>query len=100
MAKRRTIGENPLDAVISEHPWDAVVSDPLADPKMKGPQLQPEKQLGAELTPRLAALEAEINAVKGEVAQLRARVTALEAAGQAPSEPWWVTRLREKLGGK
>jgi hypothetical protein len=33
MAKRSTIGENPLDAVVAGSPLDAVVPDPLAAPQ-------------------------------------------------------------------
>lgn len=96
MAKRSTIGENPLDDLAMESPLDAVVPDPLAVPRR--PQLLEEE--AGELRERLAALEAENQALKAEVARLQAEMARLKEVRAELPEPWWITHLREKLAGK
>ncbi len=93
MAKRPTIGENPLDAVMAETPLDAVV--PLAGPQTGKHPEEPAPEVGK----RLAALEAEVKALKGEISLLRAKMMEIQVR-MPPPEPRWVTRLREKLAGK
>lgn len=97
MAKRPTIGENPLDAVMSETPLEAMV--PLAElrtgkarpPAMAEPSLEAEK--------RLQLLEAEVQVLKGEISLLKAKMTEMETHKPRP-EPRWVARLRDRLAGK
>ena len=56
MAKRSTIGENPLDAVNQEHPLDTVVPDLSAAARTgRG---QPPPEVSPEVQARLAELEA------------------------------------------
>jgi hypothetical protein len=95
MAKRPTIGENPLDEVVAETPLDAVV--PLAGDKPgKAPPLaEPDP----ELKKRLAVLEAEVKVLKGEISLLKGKLLEMQVR-LPPPEPKWVSRLREKLAGK
>ncbi|MFZ5450830.1 MAG: hypothetical protein ACOZF2_02990 [Thermodesulfobacteriota bacterium] len=96
MAKRPTIGENPLDAVVAENPLDAVV--PLSGPKTKARQAPPTEP-DPEAQKRLAVLEAEVKALQGEISLLRAKIMEMQMR-LPPPEPRWVVRLREKLAGK
>jgi hypothetical protein len=89
MAKRPTIGENPLDAVVAETHLDAVVPPAGKHPDEPTPEVQK----------RLALLEAEVKALKAEISLLRGKMMELQVRLPAP-EPRWVSRLREKLAGK
>lgn len=71
MAKRSTIGENPLDVVLGESPLDTLVPDPLAPPQ---PLPQPYDQ---ETQARRAALEAENQVLSAEINQLKTQESAL-----------------------
>ena len=95
MAKRPTIGENPLDAVMAGTPLDAVV--PLAGGKPGKAQPPPEPD--PELMKRLAVLEAEVKVLKGEISLLKGKIMEMQLR-LPPPEPKWVSRLREKLAGK
>jgi predicted RNase H-like nuclease (RuvC/YqgF family) len=66
MAKRSTIGENPLDVIRGESPLDAVVPD-LSAPRPPG---RPQ-ELAPELKERLERLESGLRAATAETAQLR-----------------------------
>jgi predicted RNase H-like nuclease (RuvC/YqgF family) len=95
MAKRRTIGENPLDAVVQGHPLDAVVPDPQAATQVGRARAEEElkeqvAQLAKETKTALARLEAEISAVKGELAQLRTEVLRLQAKAPPTDLPFWM----------
>ena len=73
MAKRSTIGENPLDAVNQEHPLDTVVPDRSARTgRGQPPEVDPE------VLARLAELEAGLKRLLAEVAGLK--TAAAEAA--------------------
>jgi hypothetical protein len=96
MAKRPTIGENPLDVVVSDTPLDAVV--PLAGPKPEKPQPPPEEP-APEVMKHLAVLEAEIKALKGELSLLKGKIMEIQVR-MPPQEPKWVSRLRDKLAGR
>ncbi len=89
MAKRRTIGENPLDAAAPENPLDAVVPDLAARERAGTPQPLAEDQ-----SAKIAALEAEIKSLKAEIALLQAE---LQRAKAPSAEPWWMAQLRQKL---
>jgi len=93
MAKRPTIGENPLDAVMADTPLDAVL--PVAGPQAG----RPPEESSPEVKKRLALLEAEIKALKGELSLLQGKIMEIQVRLPAP-EPRWVSRLREKLAGK
>lgn len=60
MAKRSTIGENPLDLLVAEHSLDTVVPGPAAASR------------ATKLEERLDHLEAGLAALQGEVAGIRA----------------------------
>ena len=77
MAKRSTIGENPLDAVNQDHPLNSVVPDLSA--VSRGGRSQPAPEVPPEVQERLKGLEAGLQALRAEVAGLRA--SAGEAAG-------------------
>jgi hypothetical protein len=93
MAKRPTIGENPLDAVMAETPLEAML--PPAGPQAGKPPEEPSP----EVQQRLALLEAEIKALKGEISLLKGKIMEIQVRLPSP-EPKWVSRLREKLAGK
>ena len=94
MAKRSTIGENPLDAVNQEHPLDTVVPDLSAVARtgrgQPPPEVPPEVQARlAELEAGLKTLVAEVTGLKtaaAEAAALKAAIAGLsgELAGAAP----------------
>jgi predicted RNase H-like nuclease (RuvC/YqgF family) len=93
MAKRPTIGRNPLDTLVPESHLDAVVPDLLTSPpKAKvSPKLEGEEDLQA----RLAAQEAENLALREEVDKLQEQVAELKNR-LAQAEPRWVTLQRLK----
>lgn len=94
MAKRPTIGKNPLDALVPESHLDAVVPDLLTTPpKTKARHRQ---EGGGELQARLEAQEAENLALRKELDKLQEQVAELKDR-LARAEPRWVTRQR--LGG-
>jgi hypothetical protein len=65
MAKRSTIGENPLDAMVQDHPLDSVVPDlSVAAQTGRG---QAGAQALSELQERVVALEAGSKTLKTEV---------------------------------
>jgi hypothetical protein len=66
MAKRSTIGENPLDAVNQDHPLDTVVPD-LSAVARPG-RGQPPPEVPPEVQAHLAALEAGLKTLVAEVA--------------------------------
>ena len=83
MAKRPTIGSNPLDALMPESHLDTVVPDLLTStPKAKVHLPQGEQDMQA----RLAALEAENQALREQVEELKNLL--------AQAEPRWVTLRR------
>ena len=96
MAKRPTIGENPLDEIVAENPLDAVV--PPSGPKTEMRQAAPAES-DPEMKKRLSVLEAEVKALQGEISLLRAKMMEMQVR-LPPPEPRWVVRLREKLAGK
>ena len=76
MAKRSTIGENPLDAVNQENPLDTVVPDRSAVARTGRGQSPPE--VPPEVQAHLAELEAGLKKLVTEVAGLK--TVAAEAA--------------------
>jgi predicted RNase H-like nuclease (RuvC/YqgF family) len=93
MAKRATIGENPLDEIVPETHLESVIS--TGSPRTARPREEP----APETRERLAALEAEIKALKKEISLLRAEMSEMQARMPA-QESKWVARLKEKLAGK
>lgn len=93
MAKRPTIGENPLDAVMAETHLDTMLP-----PGGLQAGRHPEEP-APEVQKRLALLEAEVKALKAEISLLRGKMLELQVR-MPPPEPRWVSRLRERLAGK
>lgn len=93
MAKRSTIGENPLDVVVTENPLEAVVPVAMASPSASIPPPLTET-FPEEIKERLAELEAENTTLKAEIVQLRAEVSKLQASesGRVPAS--YPTRRR------
>ena len=69
MAKRSTIGENPLDAVNRENPLDTVVPDLSA--MTRTGRGQPPPEVAPEVQARLAELEAGLKTLVAEAAGLK-----------------------------
>lgn len=94
MAKRPTIGNNPLDALMPESHLDSVVPDILTKPPKGKTPPKPAKE--ERPPPRPAASEAENLALREEVERLKAQVEELKER-LAQAEPRWVTlqRLRK-----
>jgi molecular chaperone GrpE (heat shock protein) len=90
MAKRPTIGNNPLDALMPESHLDAVVPDLLTRPPKEKVPLKPA---GKEKPQARAAQEAENQALREEVARLKEQVQELKDR-LAQAEPRWVTLRR------
>ena len=91
MSKRRTIGENPLDAELSENSLEAVIPAPQAPSAGKVQALQ-EQELEAART-RAAALEAEnqnlrerLQALEGDQQALKAEAAGLQAQADAAQQ--------------
>jgi chromosome segregation ATPase len=81
MAKRSTIGENPLDAVRVESPLDTVVPD------LSAPRFGRAQELAPEVKERLEKLEAGLKAATAEAAQLRGWIAPLkDEAARANSQ--------------
>ena len=70
MAKRSTIGENPLDAVTQEHPLNTVVPD--LSSVNRGGRGQSAPEIPPAVQERLKGLEAGLQGLRTEVAGLRA----------------------------
>jgi hypothetical protein len=92
MSKRRTIGENPLDAVVSRNPLDAVVPDPLTS-KPGRPAL--EEHASDE---RMEQLEAAIKALRMQVAEVRMEIADLK--NQMFRDSYLLAQVKDKLAGK
>jgi len=89
MAKRSTIGENPLDAVNHEHPLDTVVPDLSAAARTgRGPAV-----VDPEAEARLGALEAGLKTLVAAVAGLKT------AAAEAASLKGALAGLSGELAG-
>ena len=96
MAKRSTIGENPLDAVIQENPLDTVVPDlTVAGKAGRG---QPAPEVPPEVQERLQELEAGLKALRPEVAKVK--TSAAEAASLKAEVGGWqgeLAKLRREV---
>ena len=91
MAKRSTIGENPLDAVIQEHPLNTVVPDLSA--VTRGGRGQPPAEVDPEVKARLEELEVVLKGLVSEVAGLKT------AAAEAASLKGTIAGLPDELAG-
>ena len=76
MAKRLTIGRNPLDAMVVESHLDKVVPDLVASPPEFQASLRQDEV--AELKAALAARDEENIALKEAVAKLKAQIYELK----------------------
>ncbi len=94
MAKRPTIGRNPLDTLVAESHLDAVVPDLVtSQPKAQKAQAPPKPAGAGDLQAKLAAREAENQALQKEVEKLKEQVKELKER-LAQAEPRWVTLRR------
>ncbi len=91
MAKRPTIGRNPLDTLVAESHLDAVVPDLVTSPPQTAAIPKPEAT--GDLQSLLAAREAENQSLQKEVEKLKAQVQELKER-LAQAEPRWVTLRR------
>lgn len=91
MSRRSTIGENPLDAVVSGNPLDAVVP---------GPRGAPAGRSAAEPASdeRLEQLEADIKKLRMQIAEVRMELA--EVKNQLFRDSYLMAQLKEKLAGK
>ena len=96
MAKRSTIGENPLDAVVRENPLDTIVPD-LSVVAGTG-RTQPTFEALAELQERVLALETGFKTLGTQMAAITAATTEAaslkSALGGAQEE---LARLRREV---
>ena len=96
MAKRSTIGENPLDAVIQEHPLNTVVPD--LSSVNRGGRGQSAPEIPPEVQERLKGLEAGLQALRTEVAGLKAAAAEAAAVKAAiASSPGELAGLRREV---
>ena len=119
MAKRSTIGENPLDFLVSENSLDTVVPGPaaasratkveerldrleaglnglkaeLAGVKGLAPEIAKVKGEAAQGQTEVAKLKGELAPLQAELAALKAEVAQLRAKMTPSDIPWW-------MGGK
>jgi len=91
MAKRSTIGENPLDAVNRENPLDTVVPD--LSMVARGGRGQAAPGLPPEVQERLQEMEAGLKALRTEAAGHKA------AAAEAASLKGTIAGLPGELAG-
>jgi predicted nucleic acid-binding Zn-ribbon protein len=91
MAKRPTIGRNPLDTLVAESHLDSVVPDLVTSPPQPGAPPKPEAM--GDLQSLLAAREAENQRLQKELDKLKAQVKELKER-LAQAEPRWVTLRR------
>ena len=92
MSKRRTIGENPLDTVVSGNPLDTVVPIPLS-PQAGRPV--PEEPVSDE---RVEQLEAAIRTLRMQVAEVRMEMA--EIKNQMFRDSYLLAQVKDKLAGK
>jgi hypothetical protein len=96
MSKRRTIGENPLEAVVSGNALDAVVPGPRGF-RAGGSEAAPRDDDPA-LAQRLEQLEAALGKLKVQMSELRMELGEIKT--QMFRDSWWIARLKEKLKDK
>ncbi len=92
MSKRSTIGENPLDVIVSGNPLDTVVPGPLRVPAGR-PALAE-----AASDERLEQLEADIRKLRMQVAEVRMELA--EVKNQLFRDSYLLAQVKEKLAGK
>lgn len=82
-----------MDEVMAETHLDTVVPPGGSKPE------KAKDEAALKIQQHLAALEAEVKALKEEMALLRGEMREMQVQ-MPPPEPKWVARLREKLAGK
>ncbi len=92
MSKRRTIGDNPLDAVVTGNPLDAVVPGPL---KSQASRPLPAEPASDE---RLEQLENDIRKLRMQLAEVRMELA--EVQNQMFRDSYLIAQVKEKLAGK
>lgn len=99
MAKRPTIGKNPLDTLAPENHLNVVLANLLAG-RPRAAKVRSQSEEVEELKARLAAQEAELQALRAELARLKGRPPepgpAPHKSEPAPSkpEPRWLVLKR------
>jgi hypothetical protein len=94
MSKPRTIGENPLDLVVSENHLETVV----AGSSSRRGNTPADREGPSAVEQRLMDLEAENRRLKTLVGELRLEVGDLK--NQVFRASWWVSQMKHKLGLK
>ena len=92
MSKKSTIGENPLDAVVSGNPLDAVVPGPLSSRAGRPALAEPASE------ERLEQLETDIKKLRMQIAEVRMELA--EVKNQLFRDSYLMAQLKDKLGGK
>jgi len=92
MSKRRTIGENPLDAVVSGNPLDTVVPGPLSSRAGRPVPAEPPAD------ERLEQLEADIRKLRMQIAEVRMELA--EVKNQMFRDSYLMAQVKDKLAGK
>jgi hypothetical protein len=92
MSKRRTIGENPLDAVVPGNPLDVVVPSP-------------ERQRAGRPAPVESAAEARLEELESAIKKLRVQLAEIrmelaEVKNQMFRDSYLLARVKDKLTGK
>ncbi len=92
MSKRRTIGDNPLDAVVTGNPLDAVVYGPLKSQPSRPVPAEPASQ------ERLEQLETDIRKLRMQIAEVRMELA--EVKNQMFRDSYLLAQVKDKLAGK
>lgn len=92
MSKRRTIGENPLDTVVSGNSLDAVV------PGLLSPQVGRPVPAESASDERVEQLESDIKKLRMQVAEVRMEMA--EIKNQLFRDSYLLAQLKDKLAGK
>ena len=92
MSKRRTIGENPLDTVVSGNSLDAVVPGPFRPQAGRHVPAEPASD------ERVEQLESDIKKLRMQVAEVRMEMA--EIKNQLFRDSYLLAQLKDKLAGK
>ena len=95
MSKRRTIGENPLDLVVSDNHLETMVPASQAFVRDR-PAPAAEAPAGAQQ--RLEELEAAVRQLRRALGEVRIELA--EVKSQMFRDSYWLAQVKEKLAGK
>ncbi len=94
MSKRRTIGENPLDLVVSENHLESMVS--AAPPRSRPASSAEEPSPGS--VKRLEELETAVRQLRLALGEIRIELA--EVKSQMFRDSYWLAQVKEKLAGR